>query len=141
MTWPRCFRAMRSAFPIIFASTSFFMGRMKEELSLGVHARMACVFFKAMLFFFAMETLSPEAALTKARKIAGGSTALAQKIGISPQAVGQWKVAPPGRVLRIEVATGVSRHLLRPDIFGEVADDFTEPHVDVVTTSTHEAAE
>lgn len=92
---------------------------MKEELSLAVHARVSCVFFKAMLLFCAMETLSPEEALDKARAIAGGSTALAQMIGdLSPQAVAQWDKAPPRRVLRIEEVTGVSRHALRPDVYG-----------------------
>lgn len=52
----------------------------------------------------------------------GGQKALATALGrVTPQAVNQWvrDGRPPAkRVLAIEAATGVSRHLLRPDIFG-----------------------
>jgi DNA-binding transcriptional regulator YdaS (Cro superfamily) len=49
----------------------------------------------------------------------GGPAVLAEILNITPQAVGQWKGKPPAkRVLKIEEASGVSRHLLRPDIFG-----------------------
>ncbi len=58
-------------------------------------------------------------ALTKAIRDAGGPAALARAIGqLSPQAVSQWKKCPPERVLDVERITGVSRHELRPDIFG-----------------------
>ena len=54
----------------------------------------------------------------------GGQAALARELGISPQAVSQWvrgrRPVPPRLAIRIESATGgaVSRHDLRPDIFG-----------------------
>jgi DNA-binding transcriptional regulator YdaS (Cro superfamily) len=49
----------------------------------------------------------------------GGPSVLAQLLDITPQAIWQWKGKPPAkRVLKIEQASGVSRHLLRPDIFG-----------------------
>ena len=38
--------------------------------------------------------------------------------GISPQAVSQWKRVPPAWCIQLEEKTGVSRHELRPDIFG-----------------------
>jgi DNA-binding transcriptional regulator YdaS (Cro superfamily) len=50
---------------------------------------------------------------------AGGPTALARLLGVTPQAVGQWKLVPPDKVLQVEQASGVSRHELRPDVFGE----------------------
>ncbi|MBD9571734.1 Cro/CI family transcriptional regulator [Ensifer sp. ENS08] len=56
--------------------------------------------------------------LDRARKAVGGSSALARKLNITPQAVSQWKEAPPERVLAIERETGVSRHDLRRDVFG-----------------------
>lgn len=59
--------------------------------------------------------------LEMAKQIAGGSTGLARALGgLTPQAVSQWKAVPADRVLKVEEITGVSRHLLRPDIFGEV---------------------
>lgn len=61
-------------------------------------------------------------ALDIAKKAAGGASGLAAKIGgISSQAISQWKRVPAERVLEVERATGVSRHALRPDIFGPVS--------------------
>ena len=59
-----------------------------------------------------------DAALTSALEKAGGPSALARHFGISPSAVIQWDRVPPGRVLDVERHTGVSRHALRPDIYG-----------------------
>jgi DNA-binding transcriptional regulator YdaS (Cro superfamily) len=58
-------------------------------------------------------------ALQKAIDRAGNPTKLGKLIGISRQAVEQWKVVPPERVLAVEKATGVSRYELRPDIYGD----------------------
>lgn len=41
----------------------------------------------------------------------------AEEIGVTPQAVSQWEVVPPGRVLLVERLTGISRHDLRPDYY------------------------
>ncbi len=63
-----------------------------------------------------------ENALKTAIEKAGGATKLAKAIGgITSQAISQWEVCPVGRVLAVEAATGVSRHELRPDIFGEAS--------------------
>lgn len=51
-------------------------------------------------------------------KVAGGPSSLSRKIGISPQAIGQWRQIPAERVLDVERITGISRHDLRPDIYG-----------------------
>lgn len=56
-------------------------------------------------------------ALDRAIAIAGGTAALANWIGVTSQAISQWKRIPPGRVIAIERATGVSRHDLRPDLY------------------------
>jgi DNA-binding transcriptional regulator YdaS (Cro superfamily) len=61
-------------------------------------------------------------ALKRAIKEAGSAEALAGKLGITPQAISQWKQIPLVRVLDIERATGISRHDLRPDFFGESAE-------------------
>ena len=56
-------------------------------------------------------------ALKRAVKEVGGGTAMAKVCSITPSGVTQWKVAPAGRVLQIEKASGVSRHELRPDMY------------------------
>ncbi len=62
-------------------------------------------------------------ALQAAIECCGSAVRLARAIGVSPQAVTQWKrrgCVPAARVVAVEAATGglVSRHLLRPDLYG-----------------------
>jgi DNA-binding transcriptional regulator YdaS (Cro superfamily) len=66
-------------------------------------------------------TMSP---IEKAIAIVGSQTALAEELGIRPQAVQQWVASghvPVRRVIAVEKATGgaVTRHELRPDIYPE----------------------
>lgn len=65
-------------------------------------------------------------ALERAITVAGGLSALADKIDQKPQTVNNWRSrgVPPERVLDVEKATAdengkpqVSRHELRPDIY------------------------
>lgn len=52
---------------------------------------------------------------------AGGAAAVARKLGIKYQSVQDWIArgqVPAQRVIEIEKLTGVSRHRLRPDVFG-----------------------
>ncbi|MBS7532096.1 helix-turn-helix domain-containing protein [Ancylobacter sonchi] len=56
-------------------------------------------------------------ALSIAKERAGGAVGLARPLGISSQAVSQWRRAPAKHVLNIERVTGVSRHDLRPDLY------------------------
>lgn len=58
---------------------------------------------------------------------AGGPAAVAKLFGISSQAVSQWKTIPVDRVLRLEEASGVSRHEMRPDVYGPPPEP-TGPH-------------
>ena len=54
-------------------------------------------------------------------KAAGTQQALADKLGIKSASISEWKArgrVPAERVAAIEAATGVSRHDLRPDVFG-----------------------
>ena len=46
---------------------------------------------------------------------------LAQELGITHGAVSQWPRVPAERVLDVERITGISRHELRPDIYGEAS--------------------
>lgn len=52
----------------------------------------------------------------------GGPTKAAEKLGISnPSVVLNWRArnsVPPNFVLRVEDLTGISRHVMRPDVFG-----------------------
>jgi DNA-binding transcriptional regulator YdaS (Cro superfamily) len=56
----------------------------------------------------------------------GRQADLARQLGVSPQAVNQWvkgrRPVPVRLALVIERVTGVSRHELRPDVFGEVVE-------------------
>src|SRR4029450_13638292 len=55
--------------------------------------------------------------LQEAIRVAGGVGALARKIGISQPSVSNWSRIPAERVLSVEAATGVSRAILRPDLY------------------------
>jgi TorA maturation chaperone TorD/DNA-binding transcriptional regulator YdaS (Cro superfamily) len=57
--------------------------------------------------------------LDEAIRVAGGVGALARKIGISQPSVSNWSHIPAERVLSVEAATGVSRAILRPDLYAE----------------------
>lgn len=61
----------------------------------------------------------PDEPLARVKELLGGNAGIATKLtGLTPQAVSQWKRVPAARVLDVEKLTGVSRHELRPDIFG-----------------------
>ncbi|MDV2966396.1 YdaS family helix-turn-helix protein [Nitratireductor aquimarinus] len=49
----------------------------------------------------------------------GGLSKLAAELGIKHQAFYSWRQVPPARVLDLERISGVSRHHIRPDIYGE----------------------
>lgn len=46
---------------------------------------------------------------------------IARECKITPGAVTQWQKVPAKHVLVVEDLTGVSRHVLRPDVFGDAA--------------------
>lgn len=60
-------------------------------------------------------------AIESAIEKAGSAAELARRLGVVPMTVSQWKKrgqVPAERCLDVEAATGVSRHDLRPDVFG-----------------------
>lgn len=67
---------------------------------------------------------APATICTKIIRDAGGPAKLAACLNeaggkpITPQAVSQWRRVPAERVIAIEAICGVSRHEVRPDIFG-----------------------
>jgi len=70
-----------------------------------------------------------DAGLNRAIDAAGGVAQLARKIGIAQPSVSNWNRVPAQRVVFGEAATGVSRKLLRPDLYSELAvpDDAVDP--------------
>lgn len=56
--------------------------------------------------------------LQNAIEVVGTASELARRLGIKPAAVLQWKRVPAERCLEVERLTGISRHELRPDIYG-----------------------
>lgn len=59
--------------------------------------------------------------LDRAIDAVGGIAQLARKIGISQPSVSNWIRVPAQRVVAVEIATGVSRNDLRPDLYGDQA--------------------
>lgn len=62
-------------------------------------------------------------AIERVCELMGGQTALAKYLDVTPQAISDWVRkgrVPPARVLSIEKAVNgrVTRHELRPDVFG-----------------------
>ena len=64
---------------------------------------------------------SSSVALQRAVEVAGSQSSMARHLGVSQHAVWRWlkegKPLPGEHVLKVETATGVSRHDLRPDLY------------------------
>ena len=60
-----------------------------------------------------------DAGLERAIDAAGGVAQLARKIGVAQPSVSNWERVPAQRVIAVEGATGVSRKVLRPDLYSE----------------------
>ncbi len=60
----------------------------------------------------------PGPMVKRAIESAGGLTVLADQLGITKQNVFGWWRIPAEKVLQVEKLTGISRHELRPDVFG-----------------------
>ena len=73
-----------------------------------------------------MDIASPSASLKTAVLKSGSQSAFARLCGVSQTAVWKWlqsaKRLPAEHVLKVERATGVSKHLLRPDIYPEIEE-------------------
>jgi TorA maturation chaperone TorD len=59
--------------------------------------------------------------LERAIRTAGGVGALARALGIAQPSVSNWQRIPAERVLAVEALTGVSRDVLRPDLYPTIA--------------------
>jgi DNA-binding transcriptional regulator YdaS (Cro superfamily) len=63
--------------------------------------------------------------IDRAIETAGTLRALAERLGVTREAVSQWRargVVPPARVLDVERITGVHRHFLNPSIYPDRPD-------------------
>lgn len=78
------------------------------------YARVTC----QTAVIYASIAIMKKAALSLAIQSAGGPRVVGDYFGISRQAVEQWPECPPLRVIGLEKLSGVSRHVLRPDIYG-----------------------
>jgi DNA-binding transcriptional regulator YdaS (Cro superfamily) len=65
--------------------------------------------------------------LKEAIKAAGGLRPLARELGMSMQALSQWKRVPAHRILQVEAVTGIARERLRPELYRleDAADEAT----------------
>jgi TorA maturation chaperone TorD len=62
-----------------------------------------------------------EAGLSRAIEAVGGVAALARAVGVSQPAVSAWDRVPSERVAAVEQVSGISRDILRPDLFASQA--------------------
>ena len=60
---------------------------------------------------------SRDSGLRAAIAAAGGVGCLARALGLSQPTVTTWKRVPPHHVINIEALTGLSRRVLRPDLY------------------------
>jgi DNA-binding transcriptional regulator YdaS (Cro superfamily) len=58
-----------------------------------------------------------DSVIGRAIEAAGGTAALAQRLGIQAPSIYSWRRVPAERVLAVEAATKISRHDLRPDLY------------------------
>jgi Bacterial toxin YdaS len=83
-------------------------------------------------FFSLGVTAVPEIneGLRLAIQTAGSGRALARALGLSQQALSEWRRVPSHRILQVEAVTGVPRELLRPDLYRpqEPAAPFGDQH-------------
>lgn len=60
--------------------------------------------------------------IATAARLAIKSIELAAALGITIETLAEWDQVPPERVRDVERLTGISRHTLRPDVFGQEPD-------------------
>lgn len=70
--------------------------------------------------------------LQEAIRAAGGISALARRLGVAQPSISGWTRVPAERIAAVEAATGVSREVLRPDLFVEGAPTEAAPNADPI---------
>lgn len=69
---------------------------------------------------------TPKSALEEAIRIAGSANEISRRLRIPKTTISSWRKkgrCSPEKAIAIEDLTGVSRHRLRPDIFGDAPTD------------------
>jgi len=66
----------------------------------------------------------------------GRRTALASALELSPGTVSQWRQVPAHHCLKIEEVTGISRHRLRPDVYGPLPSSASHPAAETPSCPT-----
>jgi DNA-binding transcriptional regulator YdaS (Cro superfamily) len=66
--------------------------------------------------------------LRLAIEAAGGMGQLGRKLGISAQAVQQWRRVPAHQIVAVEKATGIPREELRPDLYRKLGKNSRGVH-------------
>jgi len=61
--------------------------------------------------------------LSQAIEAVGGVTELARRLGLSQPSISNWVRIPAERVISVEALTGISRTVLRPDLYSESKAD------------------
>ena len=105
--------------PAVFSFLS--RGAYQDRLSdTGCQAKLDKWF---LLAYIGVMEATPESAAKRAIVLLGGVRSVAEEFGITTQAVHQWRRIPAEHVVKIETLLRgrISRHELRPDIFGERA--------------------
>lgn len=69
--------------------------------------------------------------LDQAIQSIGGVTELARKLGLSQPSISSWVRVPAERVISVEKLTGVSRVVLRPDLFADIKTSADVDEVDI----------
>ena len=80
-------------------------------MRLGIKASLRLLFRQESLNFADMDGLQ------QAINAAGGAAALARTLGITVQAISQWRQIPADRVVAVSRATSVPVTVLRPDLY------------------------
>src|SRR6185312_5244454 len=78
-----------------------------------------------------------DSGLTEAFRSTGGVTELARRLGISQPSVSAWSRIPAERVAAVEASTGIPRHKLRPDLYGENLSASESDEVDAARASEY----
>jgi len=61
--------------------------------------------------------MSRDKGLKRAIAATGSISELARSLGITRAAISQWHRVPTERIIQVEHATGISREILRPDMY------------------------
>jgi TorA maturation chaperone TorD len=79
-----------------------------------------------------------DAGLQQAIRAVGGISALARALGVAQPSISGWSRVPAERVVAVEAATGVTRDILRPDLYPPI-DEHGVIHVDLDETDVARA--